>query len=139
MSADLELENAIRARILASAAVLTLVPGARILYRQDSKPRSPSITQGDSQVIPMGQDSLGRSRNEVFQTLHIWKEELTLHGVKEIMGAIADALRLPRLPAGPNWAIADVQVSSMRALRDPDGKTAHGILSVVAMLSRLGP
>jgi len=138
MSADYSLEMAIRDRLVTTAAVLALVPAAHILYRQNRKP-SPSIVCGEGQTMPLGSDTYGISRVQIMQTLHIWKEEPTLHGVKQIMGAINEALRGGALPMSGPWYFSSLDILSMRSLYDPDGKTSHGVFSLRAAMSRASP
>lgn len=139
MSADGAVEDAVRARLMGNAGVLALVPAANILYRQGTRRPIPSIIAGESQALPLAQDSLGITRLEVSQTWHVWKEEPTLHGVKEILGAMYEALRLARLALVGPWRLSRLDVASTRTLFDPDGKTAHGVCNLVAQVSRAAP
>lgn len=135
MSADYSLEMAIRERLLNTPEVTALVPSAHILYRQNRKP-SPSITCGDSEISSLRGDTYGITRVRIVQTLHVWKEEPTLHGVKLIMGAMNEALRVADLVMSGPWYFSSLDILSMRSFYDPDGKTSHGVFSIGANASR---
>ncbi|EPX85384.1 DUF3168 domain-containing protein [Salipiger mucosus] len=129
MSADLAVQKAIRARLVAITAVTDLVPASSIIDRNSSPAPRPSIVIGDAQVIDEG-NSIARTRERIFHTVHVWKTEPSREGVKEIMAAIRTALRSGRLDLGPGYHCADWRVSNMRALSDPDGETSHGVMVV---------
>jgi hypothetical protein len=71
----------------------------------------------------------------VFSTIHIWKKEPSLAGVKAIAGAIRDAIHSDHQPLlDPGYRCGDWRVDSMRFLRDPDGETSHGIVTVESVV-----
>ncbi|WP_323009833.1 DUF3168 domain-containing protein [Paracoccus sp. (in: a-proteobacteria)] len=127
---------AIRARLVATPAVVTLVPAASILDRNQRPVPSPSIVLGESQAVDEG-DSIARNRARVYHTLHVWKREPSLEGVKVICAAIRRAIHAGRLDLGAGFHCADVRVSSMRQMRDPDGETSHGVVTVEALVEEL--
>ena len=129
MSADLPVQIALRARLIASPAVTALVPAFSILDRNSTPAPRPSIILGEVQVIDEG-DSIARTRERIVHTLHIWKTEPSREGVKQIMAAMRAAIRSARLDLGSGYHCADWRVSSMRALSDPDGESSHGVLTV---------
>ena len=127
---------AIRARLVATPAVVALVPAASILDRNQRPAPSPSIILGESQAVDEG-DSIARNRARVYHTLHVWKREPSLEGVKVICAAIRSAIHAGRLDLGAGFHCADVRVSSMRQMRDPDGETSHGVVTVEALVEEL--
>lgn len=129
MSADLAVQKAIRARLVASPAVTGLVPASSILDRNATPAPRPGIVIGDVQVIDEG-TSIARTRERIFHTVHVWKTEPSREGVKEIMAAIRTAIRSARLELAAPYHCADWRVRSMRALSDPDGETSHGVMVV---------
>lgn len=129
MSADLAVQTAIRARLVGTSAVTALVPATSILDRNASPAPRPGIVLGEAQVVDEG-DSIGRRRERVFHTVHVWKTETSREGVKLILAAIRDAIRAARLDLGPGYHCADWRVSSARTMSDPDGQTSHGVLVV---------
>ena len=82
---------AIRNRLVATAAVTALVPAASILDVNQRPSPSPSIILGESQAVDEG-TSLRRAHVRVYHTIHVWKREPSLEGVKVICGAIRKAI-----------------------------------------------
>lgn len=138
MSVDLETQKAIRARLIATSAVTALVPASHILDVNQRPAPDPSIIMGDSQQVDEG-TSLKRRHSRIFHSLHIWKREPSLEGVKTIAGAIREAIHAGRLAMPAGLACADLLVSSTRFLRDPDGETSHGIVVVEALIAEVAP
>lgn len=133
MSADLALQIALRARLVATPAVTTLVPAANILDRHARPNPSPSIILGDSMEMDPG-TSLTRRHTRVIHTLHVWQEAPSTEGVKLIVAAIRAAIRAGRVTLTDGWHCADLSFVSARYLRDPDGKTTHGVVTVEGVL-----
>jgi hypothetical protein len=129
MSADLAVQKALRARLVATPAVTALVPAASILDRNAAPAPRPGIVIGEAQTVDEGQD-IARARDRVFHTVHVWKTEASTEGVKEIAAAVRAAVRSGRLDLGAGWHCADWRVSSTRTMRDPDGETSHAVLVV---------
>lgn len=138
MSVDLETQKAIRARLIATSAVTALVPANHILDVNQRPAPDPSIIMGDSQQVDEG-TSLKRRHSRIFHSLHIWKREPSLEGVKIIAGEIREAIHAGRLAMPSGLACADLLVSSTRFLRDPDGETSHGIVVVEALITEVAP
>jgi hypothetical protein len=133
MSIDLAVQIAIRNRLVATPAVTALVPAGSILDRNQRPAPSPSIILGESQLLDEG-TSLARRHSRVFHTVHVWKQEASLEGVKTIVGAIRSAINADRLALGDGLHCADVHVASMRFLRDPDGETSHGVVTIEVLV-----
>lgn len=133
MSADLAVQKAIIARLQGTAAVVNLVPAASILDRNALPAPSPSIVVGESQAIEG--DDLARKQLRIVSLLHIWKMEISLVGAKGIAGAVRAALHAGRLALDPGFQCADCRISSMRFLRDDDGETSHGVVTVETLVS----
>ena len=138
MSADLAVQIAIRARLVATSAVTDLVPATSILDRNATPAPRPSIVIGESQIVDEG-SSIARTRERVFHTIHVWKTELSREGVKEIMAEIRTALRSARLDLGASYHCADWRVSSAGTMSDPDGETSHGVLVVDVLAVGVAP
>lgn len=136
MSADLAVQIAIRARLLAAAAVTDLVPATAILDRNATPAPRPSIVIGDAQVVDEG-TSIARTRERIFHTLHVWKTEPSREGVKRIMAAIRAAIRAERLDLGTGYHCVDWRISSTRALSDPDGETSHGVMVIEVLAEEM--
>lgn len=141
MSAALAVQKAIRARLTTDSVVTGLVPAASILDRNSRPAPMPSIILGEDQVVDEG--DIARRNVRVFSTLHVWQKETGLVGVKTIAGAIRSGIHdtsSGRLVAGiSGFYIADCRVSDMRFLRDPDGETAHGVVTIETLVHEMAP
>jgi hypothetical protein len=126
-------QKAIRARLIGVSAVTALVPASSILDRNERPAPDPSIILGEDQVLDTG-NAIDRSLSRVHSTLHVWKKEGGLSGVKAIAAAVRDAIRQDRLALEAGLQCADCRVSDMRFLRDPDGVTAHGVVTVETLV-----
>lgn len=136
MSAELAVQIALRARFVTTADLTALVPASNIVDRNSRPALDPSIVLGEMQTVDEG-DSIARTRFRVYSTLHVWKREPALSGVRLIGWAIRSAIRPGRLDLGPNFHCADCLVSSSRYLRDPDGETAHGVVTIETLVQEL--
>lgn len=125
---------AIRDRLVATSAVVALVPAAKIRDVGIRPKDFPTIALGESQAVDEG-TSLARLHVRVFHTLHVWVKEPTLEQVKVICSAIRKAIHAGRLDLGQGFHCADALVSSMRQIRDPDGETSHGVVTVEVLVS----
>lgn len=129
---------AIRNRLTATPTVTALVPASAILDVNQRPAPSPSIILGESQAVDEG-TSLRRAHVRIFHTIHVWKREPSLEGVKLICGAIRTAINAGRLDLGTGLHCADALVSSMRQMRDPDGETSHGVVTVEVLVNEVAP
>ncbi len=129
-------QKAIRARLIGAAAVTSLVPTASILDTNQRPAPNPSIILGEGQVVDPG-TSIDRSVTRVHSTIHVWKKEASLEGVKAIAGAVWKAMKAPRLVLDTGFECADCRVSDTRFMRDPDGEHSHGIVSVEVIVREL--
>ncbi|EYD73612.1 hypothetical protein Rumeso_04733 [Rubellimicrobium mesophilum DSM 19309] len=83
--------------------------------------------------------SILRRRTRVWHTLHVWKTEPSLEGAKEICGVVEAALSAGRLDLGPNFHAIDSHVVSSRTMRDPDGETSHGVVTIEVLAEEVTP
>ena len=132
---SLAVQKALRARFITTAAVTTLVPAANILDRNQRPVPDPSIIIGEDQTVDAG-IAVARDYVRVYSTIHIWKKEASLEGVKGIAGALRRAVgRVQRLDlADPDYFCSDIKINSSRFLRDPDGEFSHGILTLECLV-----
>lgn len=133
MGAALALQKAIRARLVGASAVIALVPAASILDRNQRPAPSPSIILGEAQQVDEG-NALDRNRVRIFHTVHVWKKEASLAGVTRITGEIRKAMTGARLSLDPGFHCADHRIADIRVMRDPDGETSHGVVTVEALI-----
>ena len=135
MSVALALQKAIRSRLAGAPSVTALVPASNILDRHQRPAPTPSIILGEAMELDAETD-LQRRRLRVVHTVHVWKTEPSLEGVATICGAVRDALRTRlALPAGLH--LADLRVAGMRTMRDPDGETSHGAVTIEALVEEV--
>ncbi|MEF2071902.1 DUF3168 domain-containing protein [Consotaella aegiceratis] len=135
MSAALAVQKAIRARLVESVTVTDLVPAANILDRNSRPAPDPSIIIGEDQEVD--EDRIARNVVRVYSTLHVWKKEAGLVGVKAIAGAIRTAINGRKIAPVDGFHFGDCYVSSTRFLRDPDGETAHGVVTIETLVSEV--
>lgn len=132
MSAELALQGAVRARLIGYAGVVALVPAANILDRNEKPNPRPSVVIGEGQSVDEN-DSISRNRIRVYLDLHVWTEEPSTEISKRIVGAIRTAMKVrPVLSAGHQ--LADCRIRQARFLRDPDGRTAHAVVTIDALV-----
>lgn len=136
MSAALALQIALRARLLETPEVIDLVPAEHILDRNQRPNPDPSIILGEAQEMD-DDDSLDRRLVRVYHTLHVWRQEASLEGVTAIMAAVRTAALAGRLALSPGFHCIDLRVASSRAMRDPDGETSHGVLTLEARIQEV--
>lgn len=132
MSANLAVQKALRAVFVARSALTALVPAANILDRNTRPNPAPSIILGESQEIDGGLATGGSV--EIFHTVHIWVEEPSLAGARRIGWEMRQALRAGRVALEGGFVLGG-WTSTARYVRDPDGKTSHGILTVAAIVT----
>lgn len=137
MSADLAVQKAIRARLVGTPAVSSLVPAAAILDTNQRPAPNTCITLGEGQTLP-GED-IARKVQRVFMDLHVWKREPSLAGAKAIAGAVRTAIHAGRFTLDAGFHCGDCRVSNMRFMRDPDGETSHGIVTVETLVTEVTP
>ncbi len=65
--------------------------------------------------------------HETTHTLHVWSEYEGMDEVKSIMDEVARAITGAPLILG-DFAVASAKLEFSTAMRDPDGKTRHGVL-----------
>lgn len=131
IEASLDLQKAVRSRLVASTEVLGQVPAAHILDRNSRPEVFPCILIGESQTLAGA--GLSRLRHDIFADLHLWAEEPGLATVKTIAGAIRSALRDGRWNLDHHH-VADLYIQQERFLRDPDGIHSHGVMTLRAHL-----
>ena len=135
------LQFAIRDRLVNTAAVIALVPATSVLDLSSRPELFPSIIMGETQTM-LGQDLLQRDVSRVFLNVHIWTREKGMNELHSIMSAIRRAMRTSRYfetydsetMDDPENAICDAFIEDSRTMRDPDGETAHGVITINALV-----
>ena len=134
MSASLAFQKAARAKLIAAAAVIALVPASNIVDANARPEAFPRINLGEDQELP-ADEVVGRY-TQLTSTLHVWSREPGLAGAKAIADTVKRALRLHLWTLG-NYRCIDCKFSSARFIRDPDGLTAHGIVTFDSLIEEL--
>lgn len=132
MTADLIVQKAIRDRLIGTSSVTDLVPATAILDRNARPNPDPSIILGEGETYPG--DDVGRHVLRIVSTMHVWKKEPSLAGVKAIAGAIRTAIHSQRLALETGFHCGDCRVSASRYVRDPDGETSHAVVTVETLV-----
>ena len=131
MEPSLDLQAAIRARLIASSALTAIIPPSAIVDRNATPALDHSIVIGEAMTAP--DEGLARRRHHVVADLHVWRKEAGLVGAKRVVGAIRDALNDNPLSLN-GFHVADLRIVSSRFLRDPGGQHSHAVLSLEARL-----
>lgn len=88
----------------------------------------PYISFGEFQSVDDSADCIDSM--ELFATLHAWSRAFGTVEVKGMVDQIRIALHDQPLDLGPgfNWVLSENQMS--RILKDPDGVTKHGVITI---------
>jgi hypothetical protein len=129
---SLDLQKAIRVRLLASADLMALVLADNVLDSNGRPERMPGVNIGEGQTVYRRFDSTS------FATLHVWAQETGLTDSKAIASAIVAALKVDAQIEGvltlENFICHDLQVTQTRFMRDPHGSYSHGVVSVAGIM-----
>lgn len=129
--ASLQLQMAIRARLLDTPAVAALVPATSIFDRNSRPEKFPCIIIGDAQTVlePL---TLTRSHVRIFADLHVWTNEDSLVDVKFISGEVQRSLS-PKLTV-EGFHVVDWLIRGARFMRDP-GEFGHAVITVEILVN----
>ena len=127
MSASLAFQQAARGILVANSDVTALVPAANILDANYEPECFPRLQIGEDQELPA--DDVVNRYTDLNSTFHIWTREPGLENAKAIAGAVRKALVLTSWTQGCYVGIRTM-FASARYLRDPDGQTAHGVITL---------
>jgi len=131
MSPDLALQKALLARLASTSDVVALVPAANMVDGWALPQRFPSIMFGEGQVVREPHTLMARHRR-VYADLHVWTKAMPT--ARAIAGAITAAVEgSPVHLDGGHRAVSTV-VASSRFLRDPDGETSHGVVTISCLM-----
>ncbi|MDA9529253.1 DUF3168 domain-containing protein [Bradyrhizobium sp. CCBAU 25338] len=126
------LQEAIRARLIASQELLALVPPDNIRDATGRPEIMPAVYIGE------GSTSFRRWDATSLQTLHVWFQEPGLEQCKQAVSAIVAALRVDAQLDGvlhlDGWDCHDLTVTLTRFMRDPHGSFSHGVVSAAGIM-----
>ncbi|WP_159005286.1 DUF3168 domain-containing protein [Bradyrhizobium sp. S69] len=129
---SLDLQKAIRARLLARPDLLALIPSDNILDSNGRPERMPGVNIGEGQTV------YRRFDTTVHTNLHVWAQEAGLAGSKAIASVLVDALRVDAQIDGvmtlDNFVCHDLRVTQTQFLRDPHGSYSHGVVTVAGIM-----
>lgn len=128
MSPALSLQQAMRAALIADAAMTALVPAANIYDRHARPEVFPCVILGEAMEVADDM-TLAREHFRLYPTVHVWTREPSLIAVK----AISYQIRKTLIAAAHAWPFIDFRYESTRFLRDPDGVTSHGVVTFEAL------
>lgn len=127
-----DLQKAIRSRLLASPAVMALVPADSIIDTTGRPERVPCVNIGQGQTV------FRRFDATTYLTLHIFAPEAGLTIAKQIASAIVEALRVDAQISGAlmldNFICHDLRVTQTSFMRDPHGNYSHGVVTVAGIV-----
>lgn len=116
---------------LKAAGALPDVVGGRVYDSVPPDAAFPYVTLGDGQVLPDKAECVDGV--EVSMQVDAWSRQVGYGEVKTIGAAIVAALDdKPLAVAGFNVTVFELE--SARYLRDPDGKTRHGVITFRGLL-----
>jgi hypothetical protein len=132
---SLDLQKGIRARLLASADLMALVPADSVLDSTGRSELMPCVGIGEGETV------YKRFNSTAHATLHVWVQEPGLTTSKQIASAIVAALKVDAQIEGvlilDNFVCLDLQVTQTRFMRDPHGSYSHGIVTVAGIMKAL--
>ncbi|WCK73133.1 DUF3168 domain-containing protein [Agrobacterium tumefaciens] len=131
-SADLELQGAIHAALVADADVDGVVAG-RVFDRVPADAQFPYVHLGEAQEIT--EDMTCVSAQTIHLTLHAWSREVGFVEVKNLASAVKDALHRASLSLG-TWRLVSLNHRQNRVFRDQDGLTSHAVIELVAYVEK---
>ena len=132
---SLDLQKGIRARLLASADLIALVPADNVLDSTGRPELMPAVGIGEGQTV------YRRFNSTTYATLHVWVQEPGVTTSKQIASAIVAALTVDAQIEGvltlDNFICHDLRVTGTRFIRDPHGSYSHGIVTVAGIMQAL--
>lgn len=129
----LELQKAVIAKLLSSGPLMALV-NDRVFDDVPPNAGFPRITYGDEDIVADDFDCI--VSNIVFLPIHIWSTKVGKPECKEIAGMVRNILHEEELSLD-GFALLSLHHDTTRYLRDPDGKTNHGVVTFRAMIDEL--
>lgn len=134
---SLAVQKALRLRLISTPAVTALVPATSILDTNQRPVPNPAIIIGEDQIVDIGL-TLKRDWVRAISTVHIWKKEPSLVGIKEIAGTIRRSIdRVRRLDLDdPDFVCSDCKIVGATFMRDPDGETSHGVVKIESLVQQ---
>lgn len=132
---DLALQDAVVSALKADAAVAAIV-GTRIYDGVPADAKLPYISIGPSDTAPDEADCL--PADMVTLQIDIWcRDQGKKHPARTLTRAVREALHQVEADLADPLAAATMEVVATQVLDDPDGITAHGIVTLQAVVERV--
>lgn len=131
------LRRALVARLKTDASVAALI-GARVYDLAPQNAAFPHLEIGEIQAISDSAECI--DGHEVFATIHLWSrpEGATGSGEAHRLGSsVRAALHEADLDLAPDFRLVEARIQSVRTLREPDGITTHGVVTLRALIDPL--
>lgn len=130
-SPSVELQTAVYARLAADPDVSALVTG-RVYDNVPAEPEFPYISFGPSDHYTDDSDCIS-SRMETLQ-IDCWaRDHGKMRPARELADAVKAALHEYEVEFPVN-GLVEMRVTAVRVIGDPDGRTAHGIVTLQAII-----
>lgn len=133
MTASLSLQTLLYETLRDDIATKALVAG-RVYDRVPPTPTFPYISFGPTDYQPDDADCIAGGTHTI--QIDVWSRAVGFPECKNICDAVKKALHRRPLnfgEASPD-AVVEINVESVRSLRDSDGTTSHGIITVAVMI-----
>ena len=134
IDASLPVQKAIRARLIADAAVNAIVAG-RIYDAVPANAVKPYLSFGTFQVLPEAGDCL--EGVSIFITLDGWAPGPDSVTTKRLGAAVAQSLQWAEMQLDEGQRLVICSVEQTNYLREPDGLTGHAVVTVRAQTEPL--
>lgn len=131
---SLALQAAIRARLIAHAALTALVPAEHIFDRNKRPEAYPCILLGDGQTVYA--DDYDDFYDRAYADLQVWTKGPGLESAKGIASEIRAALPLGVWQVA-GFSVPRVKIASARFFRDPSNEFSRAVLTVEAIMQRM--
>ena len=134
MGASLALQNAVRRALIASPIVTSLVPASSIVDRNGPPQAFPCIILGEAHEADVGL-TLERDFIHAILSLHIWSRDAGTTTAKAIAIAVKRAIGVSL--ELENYHLVELHAPASQFWRDPDGMSAHSVVTIEALLQEL--
>lgn len=116
--------------LMADATLATLMGGqVRVFDLVPPDAVFPYITIGDDQLLDRGMIGCDPDHFEYFATIHVWSRPTPVGRIeaKNVAGRVREVLKVP--PVATGFTVHCSTTESADHLRDPDGLSAHSVLT----------
>ena len=133
--ASTEFQRMILEAMLANTSLAALI-GDRVYDGHPDDFTEPHATFGPSDFYPV--DAEGIIATDETLQIDVWdRSSGRLNPCKKIVRAVRDALHFGALEMPDPFALVDLRVTRARVYIDPDGVTAHGVLTITGRVQEV--